>query len=46
MRYVALTLDLLLFPLRVICWPFVVVNERLLDPANRWIRATWRRGDG
>lgn len=41
-RVVVLTMDVLLFPLRVICWPVVVFQERVLDPLDYKIRAMWR----
>jgi hypothetical protein len=43
-KALVLTLDVLLFPLRAICWPFVVFQERVLDPLDYNIRAMWRYG--
>ena len=42
MRWLALTVDVLLLPLRVICWPFLVL-DRQIGKANKWIRRNWRR---
>lgn len=41
-KALVLLVDFALVPLRLLCWPFVTLQERVLDPLDYNLRAMWR----